>query len=208
VLPGRSTGMHCTMLITPDSIDLKLMKKLLIIGLIFFTSCGTQQENKQATSKPTLQKSVSLQRPNADTMTVDTSRIALLPSNDLFPFEGAQKASLNTQELKLIESILFEAIQTYNVERAKQFAQYKTKYPNDALDKKQFLIDLAEYKRQYIAVVNKQGQKEVWINCFCTDDFAWKREIVTVLDGGKCFFNLKINLTQKQYFDFAVNGSA
>ncbi|HAS44793.1 MAG TPA: hypothetical protein DCS93_30215 [Microscillaceae bacterium] len=185
------------------------MKQFLLIGLILLASCETQQqESKQIKSNPTFQQAVTVQRPKADTITIDTSIIALLPSNELFPFEDAQQAPLHLQELKLIESILVEAVQTYNKEREKQFAQYKAKYPEDALNKQQFVINLAEYKRQYVAVVNKQGQKEVWINCFCADGFDWKRAIVTVLDGGKCFFNLKINLAQKKYYDFAVNGSA
>ncbi|OJJ18224.1 hypothetical protein BKI52_25720 [marine bacterium AO1-C] len=185
------------------------MKKYHIIWLIVLASCGTQpQESKQVTSNIALQKPVTDQKPNTDSLVVDTSAIALLPPNDLFPFEGAKKASLNEQELKLIESILFQAVYAYNVEREKQFAQYQTKYPDDALDKQQFLINLTQYKRQYVAVINTQGQKEVWVNCFCSADFDWRQEIVTVLDGGKCFFNLKINLAQKQYYDFAVNGSA
>jgi len=30
--------------------------------------------------------------------------------------------------------------------------------------------------------------------------------LITVNDGGKCFFNLKINLSEKKYKDFYVNG--
>ena len=187
------------------------MKKHLIIGLAWLVSCGNPTPPKQSSdaplqSKPTLPHTAKVQNPRADTMTVDTSAIAQLPPNGLFPFEGAKEATLNSQELQQIEAILFLAVRTYNARRAKQFAKHKQKYPNDTLDKQQFLIDLAQYKRQYVAVINQQGQKEVWVNCFCSVNFDWKQEIVKVLDGGKCFFHLNINLTQEKYYDFAING--
>jgi hypothetical protein len=70
-------------------------------------------------------------------------------------------------------------------------------------------IDLKRYKRQYVAVINNKGEKEIWINFFCNDcDKDWKKEIIIVKDGGDCFFNLKINLTTKKYYDFMINGEA
>ena len=68
--------------------------------------------------------------------------------------------------------------------------------------------DVSKYYKQFIAVINKQGEKEVWINCFCSKDPKWKNEVVLVLDGGNCYFQLKINLTKKLVYDFMVNGVA
>lgn len=60
-----------------------------------------------------------------------------------------------------------------------------------------------------MAALNKKGEKEVWINCFCVDVRRdWKKQIVEVYDGGNCFFNLKINLNKSQYYELSVNGEA
>jgi hypothetical protein len=71
------------------------------------------------------------------------------------------------------------------------------------------VIDLKRYKRQYIGVTNEKGEKEVWINCFCIDPhnpkMNWKKEFVMVKGGGNCYFNLKVNLTTKKYYDFDTN---
>ena len=59
-------------------------------------------------------------------------------------------------------------------------------------------------------IQKNNGQKEVWVNCFCqlSGDNKWKTEVVHVADGGNCYFNFKINLTTKTCYDFAVNGVA
>ena len=70
-------------------------------------------------------------------------------------------------------------------------------------------IDIKRYKRQYVAVINNKGDKEIWINFFCNDwDKDWKKEIIIIKDGGDCFFYLKINLTTKTCYDFMINGNA
>ncbi len=57
---------------------------------------------------------------------------------------------------------------------------------------------------------NKNGEKEVWVNCFCNyiGDEIWKSHTVWVYDGGKFAFNLKINLKTKRFYSFGVNGIA
>jgi hypothetical protein len=64
------------------------------------------------------------------------------------------------------------------------------------------------YRRQYVPFVDKAGKRMVWVNCFCegSDDFSyWKKNIVFVDDGGSCFFNVIINLTDKTYSNLQVN---
>jgi hypothetical protein len=65
----------------------------------------------------------------------------------------------------------------------------------------------------YLAVVgavNSNGEKIIWINCFCKTEESsfkdWKKNIVLVKDGGNCFFNLKANITTNTFTDFFVNG--
>ena len=77
--------------------------------------------------------------------------------------------------------------------------------------KKYHSIDFQKYKYkfQYVAAINNNCEKEVWVNGFCkTWDTDWKKEILLVHDGGNCYFNLKFNLSTKECFEVAVNGYA
>lgn len=72
------------------------------------------------------------------------------------------------------------------------------------------VIDLKNYKRQYVAYTNSKKQKKVWVNCFCqnSDKSEWKSKIIYVSDGGACYFNLKIIIEQNNYYEFMVNSRA
>ncbi len=61
-----------------------------------------------------------------------------------------------------------------------------------------------------MVIKNVKGEKEVWVNCFCSVQYMdyWKKQVVFVKDGGNCFFNVKINITKKSFSDFEVNGEA
>ncbi|WP_026905467.1 hypothetical protein [Pedobacter glucosidilyticus] len=119
----------------------------------------------------------------------------------LKPDTEFKSTELTKADLKLIDDLLNEAVNGFNKRQEKRRKDGKT-FGSP--------IDLKKYKRQYIAHKNKEGTREVWINCFCRshDDTKWKTELVVVEDGGSCFFNLKIDLTNKQYFEFSVNGLA
>ncbi|MBC7861897.1 MAG: hypothetical protein IAF38_02925 [Bacteroidia bacterium] len=68
-------------------------------------------------------------------------------------------------------------------------------------------IDLSKYKLQLVPFINKAGETEVWVNCFCgAFDFDWRKSIFRASDGGKCFFSLSINLNRKLYDNMNVNG--
>jgi hypothetical protein len=57
--------------------------------------------------------------------------------------------------------------------------------------------------------MNTKGDKEVWVNCFCRNAVGnWKEELILVQDGGNCYFQLKVNLNTKKYYEFTVNGNA
>jgi hypothetical protein len=71
----------------------------------------------------------------------------------------------------------------------------------------QSLQRLSMYKRQYVAVINRKGQKEVWVNFFCEAPEYWRRGTVDVIDGGACYLQLYINLTLRtasKLYDNAV----
>jgi hypothetical protein len=72
--------------------------------------------------------------------------------------------------------------------------------PSETID------DLSKYKFQLILSLNDRKEKLVWVNCICDSDGRdWKKTIIGAADGGKCYFNCKINLVSKRVYDFKVN---
>jgi|CryBogDrversion2_1035201.scaffolds.fasta_scaffold54470_2 hypothetical protein len=141
----------------------------------------------------------------------DTSIIVILPlTENLNQFDKkCKEVMLNREDIKNIDSLLIKCISDYNVNSEKDFERINSQRPELKIEKSNFIIDLKKYKRQYLAVLNPKGEKEVWINCGC--DFSgenWKYSIIYVEDGGNCYFNLKINLTKKVFYDLMVNGVA
>lgn len=68
------------------------------------------------------------------------------------------------------------------------------------------------YDRQYIPYINEKGERIIEINAFCdyykTNNEDWRNNIVIYLDGGQCFWRIKINIDTQTYFEFMVNGDA
>ncbi len=142
---------------------------------------------------------------------VDNSKIAILSgqSNISWAFENCKQAKLTSQNLEEIEFILTKCIIDYNTEATEVYKKMNSMASEHELDKKDYLIDLKEYSRQYVAVVNTNGEIEVWINCLCdTSDMDWRKTVQVIFDGGKCFFNLKVNLNKKEWYALMVNGDA
>ncbi|WP_019943581.1 hypothetical protein [Dyadobacter beijingensis] len=105
-------------------------------------------------------------------------------------FPNAVQYDLNDQELMEIESLLTQCI----------------------LENKGVLSrQLDSYDRQYVAVINQQKEKEVWVNCECKrkyDTDSYKYRLVDVDDGGDCYFRVKVNLDKHKFHSFSVNGEA
>ncbi|WP_214225651.1 hypothetical protein [Pedobacter sp. B4-66] len=174
------------------------MKVILSILLIVFglLSCG--QKSQQ----------MNVQVPDRE-VSVDTTDgkqyIAILPNKN-----SKEEIKLTGEELIITDSLVKESVKVVNDKTEVRFKKRKLEDPKFTYDLSDYTIDLKRYKRQYIVLVNKKGQKEVWINCLCaiSDNDDWKTKKIVVYDGGKCYFNLKINLSEKIYFDFQVNGIA
>lgn len=129
-------------------------------------------------------------------------------------FKDAKSTSLTVDELKLTQTILLNFIDTYNIGAEKEYIEYKKKHPKSKVGKYAFLIKFnGKYIQQLVPVMNKNNEKEVWINCFYIAQFNkedlmylyWENKIVSYLGGGKYFFNLKINLSTRKYYDAFVN---
>lgn len=117
-------------------------------------------------------------------------------------FHNVTKTRFTKDEIFLAEKLLDRAAEEYN-----RLIVNSTNLKNTTEEKLQrIFINLDNYKRQYIPIINKKGEKEVWINCFRNAyDQDWKKEIISVRGGGDGFFNLKVNLAQNKCYDFRVN---
>ncbi len=179
--------------------NMKNLNPLLIflIPAAMLNSCGPQDLNIKKEQK-------------AETV-IDTSLIAILPFNaeTSFIYKNGRPAQLNTEDILAIEHILSESIDKYNSEQEGEMKRIAENYKNSEVNRDDFIIDLKKYKRQYITYFNIEGEKEVWVNCFCSPPGPyWRKELFLVDDGGNCYFNITINLTTKRPADLSANGVA
>jgi len=183
----------------------EIMMKLAIcmFGVIFLLSCKQNDTKSKSSTIPVLE----LGRFHK----VVSPEYVILKYNSTkhWFFKDSKAAELNLSEVKEIEMLLSKCINAYNSEQLKIFEKDTKEKIGYKISKSQYIIDLKRYDRQFVPVINKKGEKEIWVNCFCgTHSDDWKTNIVGVDDGGNCYFNLKINLTKKTYYDFGVNGEA
>ncbi|MBS1646636.1 MAG: hypothetical protein JST67_04795 [Bacteroidetes bacterium] len=124
----------------------------------------------------------------------DTTYVILPYSAAPWVFKEAKPSALTKKDVLEIDHLLKESVK-----------EYQAKHPSAQENER---VDLKKYQRQYIAVINNKGEKEVWVNCFCYNmgvDFY--TQVLDIKDGGSCFFNVKINLTQKKHYQFTVNSN-
>jgi hypothetical protein len=140
----------------------------------------------------------------ANKIEIDTSVFIILPLDTTLISLSGKPVDLTTRDILKVEMLLMKCVEDYNTQQEKNDT-----YPENTRDKKDFIIDLARYKRQYMAAINGKGEKVIWINCFCDQ---WDKHSRTspyiVMDGGNCYFNLKVNLTMGKYYEMMVNGEA
>lgn len=70
---------------------------------------------------------------------------------------------------------------------------------------------VSDHKFQVVFGVNTVNEVNCWIFAFCNNSDVvtsqrWKDKVYTVQGGGNCYFNLKINIFRKVYFEARVNG--
>jgi hypothetical protein len=151
--------------------------------IVINTSCGQNKSQNHLEKKDTSQQA---------TLNVDTSEIAIFNLKaDLWlrkRFGTAKSFRLTNTDLKTIIELYKKCVHENNI------------------DTSHF-----HYRRQYVPFIDTDGHRKVWINCFCSDfNFSypfWKKSIVLVDDGGSCFFNVVINLTDNSFTNFEVNGN-
>jgi hypothetical protein len=105
-------------------------------------------------------------------------------------FQDVMKTNLSPIEIKRPDQMIVKARREYN----------STKNPNGDL------LKLIKYKRQFIPVKTKSGEKVVFANYFCSAPDNWRKELYEIKDGGNCYFQLYVNLKNNDYKNFSVNG--
>jgi len=176
------------------------MPKLNIFSLLFFTifsACGQSISVNEKNDDISNLNSITDTIPKIQ-FHLDTSIIAILPVDKTITwlFKDAKAMDLTDQDLSKVDQLLPSCINTHNAKQdsTKRFSEF---------------IDLKKYKRQYIPFIDSNGEKKVYVNCFCILDWSfdyWKKTLVQVDDGGSCFFQLVINLTKLNYEQFLTNG--
>ena len=119
---------------------------------------------------------------------------------------NSKNANLSDQEIALVERLLEQSVDDYNLNLLTDTLLSKIKTP----------LDFSRYKRQLIAVTNEKGEREVFLNCICASvipglfksGIDWRKEYFRVNDGGPCYFRVYLNLTTGTYYGFRVNGLA
>lgn len=117
---------------------------------------------------------------------------------------------LSKREVQHIDKVLKYAVGVYNRDRKDYVTQLKLKDSLDSTNLADLLIDLRYYRRQYIISMDKQRHKLVRVNAFCHswDTDYWKTHEIVTHDGGKCYFNMLLDLTTNKIIYFKTNGSA
>jgi hypothetical protein len=131
----------------------------------------------------------------------DESYIVVFDYHELGDYKDTAKVTLNRKEIQEVDLILNKVVKDYNTHPERHFFIGSHK-PQD--------INLINYKRQYYPYINKKGEKEVEVNCFCGDrkNDNWKKGGGLPAGGGDCYFSVNINLSQQKFDNFFPNGPA
>lgn len=115
-----------------------------------------------------------------------------------YVFPASYKAAeITPMEMKAIDSLIIISVKNYNIECKKKGLRE--------------IMKLKLYRRQLVAAIDTDGNKQVYVNAFTMwpgFEKSWKQHLSYVSDGGSGFFNLKISLNKKLYYSFGVNGLA
>ena len=85
-------------------------------------------------------------------------------------------------------------------------AEYLSHNPTQFYDQAPVWERLDEYQRQYIGL-ERDGGKIIYGNFFC-DNLGkdWRQELVAVLDGGECYFQVEYDVGSGMFIKLWVNG--
>lgn len=143
----------------------------------------------------------------------DTVKYAILSIKDnkyIVKDTNVKSFNLISDDIAVLDSLLSNFTQIYNQVGLDDYQIAVGKNPNSEIKKRYFIIDMNNYKKQYVPYLNTENEKIVFSNYFCElhGNHNWKKHIIRVFDGGNCFFTLNINLTQKKIIYYSINGDA
>jgi hypothetical protein len=120
--------------------------------------------------------------------------------------ESTTTTTLSTTELDVATRLLTKCITDYNDQIREGF---KKRGEKKRYSRMYQIMSLGKYKIQFVPFINEKGEKEVWINGFCSDHHTdWKTEIVQVFDGGNCYFTVRLNISKNECIAVGTNGYA
>jgi len=175
-----------------------MMIKTFLLFLLTCLAIGCRQPNRINTINGASQDDSSEKVNRANQLSFDTTTITILPNNQIhfFSLKDSLPAVLTNADIQRIDSLLLTGIRIHNktADSNKVYSDY---------------IRPEKYKRQYVPYTGANGEKKVFVNCFCNgidrlDD--WKERLVEIEDGGYCFFNITINLGTGTCGPLLING--
>jgi len=180
-----------------------MRKTIYVLCVILIFCCCNNAQEKQPEKK--VQNEIASFNLDSADFTV------LMYTSDWYGlFENAQPSSLTENELIEIEEILKRAVYENNEQQKENLKAHNLKYPKYIWTETRFELTLGGYRRQYMPIINENGEKEIWVNFFCGSfgSAKWETDPVIVMDGGNCYFSLIVNLTTKSYSGLGINGYA
>ena len=114
------------------------------------------------------------------------------PKEHCYIFKDVVAAKLSKNEITEIEKIIFPKI-------SETITNHNTRLNSND-----------NYCRQYLAVINSKNEKIVWIQFYCGEvsNKDLKSYALNVSDGGDCLFKIKVNLSNKTFYDYSENMEA
>ena len=161
------------------------MKQLTIIGLVLSSLiiCRAQSNFVILQDQKTVEELISI--------------FKVLP-------EFTMATTLSTTEFDAAKHLLTKCIADYNDE-IKQGSKKRGEKKGYA--RMYQIKSLTKYKVQFVPYLNEKGEKEIWINGFCSDHHIdWRTEIVHAFDGGNCYFTVRLNLSNNKCLAVGTNG--
>jgi hypothetical protein len=121
--------------------------------------------------------------------------------NGILPLGNFKRFTPSESDVENAEKILKKQIRSLNVDLLNQVDGCPV------IHKK-----LTKYKRQYVGIINQNGDMVVWVNfIWAKDKDSIKKlgdEIIIILDGCSYYWNVKVNLSSENLFDLSINGPA
>ncbi|WP_157530935.1 hypothetical protein [Hymenobacter norwichensis] len=138
--------------------------------------------------------------PNQLLRTAYFTGVLLDPRTDSSPPAGLKPIPLTPAQVLAAEAILQACVASGNTRGTEPRIEPRLLYP------------LAQYYRQYSGYRTATGQTVVWLNGFAQRTVTeyknhadWQQRLVQVVDGGKDYFNISIDLTRHECFHFFRN---